>query len=95
MADRLWDQLPIFRQHYRDYRFGKSNSLKAALPVMVPAVSYKVLAVQNGTEAQVVWQAMIGEGDTAVKHEMAENLRAYCTLNTLAMVKIHEVLTGL
>jgi hypothetical protein len=66
MASRLWDQLPIFRKHYRDYRFGKSNSLKAVLPVIAPELSYKLLDVQNGTEAQVVWEEMIGEGDTAV-----------------------------
>ncbi|GIK53435.1 MAG: hypothetical protein BroJett014_24080 [Planctomycetota bacterium] len=94
MADRLWDQLPIFRQHYRDYRFGKSNSLKSVLPVIGPALSYKVLDVRNGTQAQVVWEAMIGEGETAVKQQLAGQLRAYCHLDTLAMVEIHRVLAN-
>lgn len=103
LADRLWDQLPIFRQHYRDYRFGKSNSLKSVLPVIAPALSYKLLAVQNGAQAQVVWEAMIGEGDTActgsdevaVKRQLADQLRAYCHLDTLAMVEIHRVFQSL
>lgn len=95
MADRLWDQLPIFRQHYRDYRFGKSNSLKAILPVVAPALSYEQLAVQNGEQAQVVWEQMIREGDTAVKEQLADQLRAYCHLDTLAMVEIHHVLLHL
>ena len=92
MADRLWDQLPIFRQHYRDYRFGKSNSLKAVLPVIVPAMSYTMLDVQNGAQAQVVWEAMIGEGETAVKQTMIQQLRDYCHLDTLAMVEIQRAL---
>jgi len=92
MAGRLWDQLPIFRKHYRDYRFGHSNSLKAVLPVIAPELSYKMLAVQNGAQAQVVWEKMIGEGDTAVKHKMIEELLAYCRLDTLAMVEIHHAL---
>jgi hypothetical protein len=92
MADRLWDQLTIFRKHYRDYRFGKSNSLKAVLPVIAPELSYKLLDVQNGAQAQVVWEEMIGEGETAVKQQMADQLRAYCHLDTLAMVAIHHAL---
>lgn len=95
MANRLWDQLPIFRQHYRDYRFGKSNSLKSVLPVIAPHLSYAMLDVSNGTQAQVVWEAMIGEGDTAVKQQMIQQLRDYCHLDTLAMVEIHNRLVCL
>lgn len=93
MADRLWDQLPIFRRHYRDYRFGKSNLLKAVLPVIAPELGYHVLAVPDGAQAQVAWEEMIGQGDTAVKQQLAEQLRAYCHLDTLAMVEIHRALS--
>lgn len=92
MMDRLWDQLNIFKKHYRDYRFGKSNSLKAVLPVIAPSLSYKLLDVQDGTQAQVVWEKMIGEGETAVKQQLVDQLLAYCHLDTLAMVEIHYVL---
>ncbi len=95
MADRLWDQLPIFRKHYRDYRFGKSNSPKAVLPVIAPSLSYKLLDVQDGTQAQVVWEEMIGKGETAVKVQMADQLLAYCRLDTFAMVEIHRALITL
>ena len=95
MADRLWDQLPIFRQHYRDYRFGKSHSLKAVLPVIAPALSCTILDVQNGAQAQVVWEAMIGEHETAVKQRMADQLKAYCHLDTLAMAEIHRIFASL
>jgi len=100
MAERLWDQLPIFRKQYRDYRFGKSNSLKSVLPVIAPSLSYKLLDVQNGTQAQVVWEEMIGQGETAVletavKQQLIKQLLAYCHLDTLAMVEIHYALLGL
>ena len=55
-------------------------------------LSYKLLDVQNVTQAQVVWEAMIGEGETAAREQMVEQLRAYCHLDTLAMVEIHRVL---
>ena len=92
MVDRLWDQLDIFKKHYRDHRFGGSNSLKSVLPVIVPELSYKLLEVQNGTQAQVMWEAMIGEGETAVKDQVIQQLRDYCHLDTLAMVEIHRAL---
>ena len=92
MVDRLWDQLDIFKKHVRDYRFGGSNSLKSVLPIMVPNLSYKLLDVQNGTQAQVVWEEMLGEGDTAVKQKLIQQLRDYCHLDTLAMVEIHRAL---
>lgn len=41
MADRFWYQLLIFRKHYKDWRFGGSNSLKSVLPLLVPELSYK------------------------------------------------------
>ena len=95
MIDRLWDQLNIFKKHYQDYRFGGSNSLKSVLPVVVPELSYKELDVQDGTQAQVVWEKMIGVGETAVKTQLAEQLREYCHLDTLAMVEIHHALMNL
>jgi hypothetical protein len=92
MAGRLWDQLLIFRRYYRHHAFGNSNSLKSVLPVIAPALSYKRLAVQNGAQAQAVWEEMIGCTDTAVKQELADQLRRYCHLDTLAMVAIHQAL---
>ena len=92
MAERLWDQLAIFRRHYQDYRFGGSNSPKSVLPVVVPALSYKMLAVQNGAQAQALWEEMIAEQETAVKQKMIKQLRDYCHLDTLAMVEIHRAL---
>ncbi|MFN2278227.1 MAG: DUF2779 domain-containing protein [Candidatus Promineifilaceae bacterium] len=92
MAGRLWDQLPLFRKYYRDYRFGTSNSLKNVLPVVAPHLSYGELAVQNGVQAQVLWEEMVETADGAAKERLAADLLAYCKLDTLAMVEIHGVL---
>lgn len=95
IADRLWDQLPTLRRHYRHPDLAQSYSLKAVLPVIAPGMSYDTLDVQNGAEAQVIWEEMIGETDAAVKTQLCVQLRAYCHLDTLAMVEIHQVLTAI
>ena len=58
-------------------------------PVIAPHLSYEILDVQNEGQVQVVWEAMIGEGETAVKQQMIQQLRDDCHLGTLAMVEIH------
>ena len=92
IANRLWDQLIIFRNHYTDYRFGGSNSLKNVLPVMVPSMSYENLGVSDGGEAQVTWNEMIQlpEGDD--KNQLVKDLKKYCGQDTWAMVEIHNKL---
>ena len=95
MADRLWDQLNIFKKHYRDYRFGKSNSLKSVLPVLVPELSYGALDVQNGLAAQLAWLEMLACDDASQKQQLIEQLLAYCHLDTLAMVEMYRILAAL
>ena len=95
MIDRLWDQLLVFKKHYRHYAFGKSNSLKSVLPVVVTGLSYEGMAISNGLLAQVAWEEMIATADDAQKQQLADDLLKYCHLDTLAMVEIHQVLTGL
>lgn len=63
--------------------------------MVVPELSYRSLAVQNGMEAQVVWEKMLACPDAAEKQRMVTQLRNYCHLDTLAMVKIHEALSSL
>jgi hypothetical protein len=94
IASRLWDQLDIFKKHYRHHRFGKSNSLKAVLPV-VTGLRYDDLAVRNGTQAQVVWEQAVVAANAAEKAQLFHQLRQYCHLDTLAMVAIHAHLWGL
>ena len=94
ITGRLWDQLDIFKAHYKHYDFGSSTSIKRVLPVLVPELSYSELNVNKGDQAQSVWNRMITTEAPAAKAKMAEDLKEYCQLDTLAMVKIHQVLTA-
>ncbi len=95
IADRLWDQLLVFRNHYTDYRFGGSNGLKNVLPVVVPSMSYDDLAVRDGDEAGFVWNEMIRMEAGEEKDRRIRDLKAYCGQDTWAMVEIHRALERL
>ncbi|GAB1455870.1 DUF2779 domain-containing protein [Spirochaetota bacterium] len=95
LNERFVDLLDIFRQHYQDYRFNGSNSIKAVLPVICPELSYKTLVVANGEAAQASWSKMISSNDEVQRLALAEALRSYCRLDTLAMVRILEYIQGL
>ncbi|RMH00598.1 MAG: DUF2779 domain-containing protein [Chloroflexi bacterium] len=97
MLSRLWDQLDIFKHYYCDYRFKGSNSLKNVLPVVTnKTFSYDNLNdVRNGEEAQIAWLEMLATTDVAEKARLTQELRAYCHLDTLAMVEIHKFLVSL
>lgn len=85
---------PFKKRLYDDARFGGSASIKNVLPVLVPDLSYKGLTVQNGDAAALAWRQAILEGKLQ-SHEVANTLnqlRAYCTLDTIAMVKVLEFL---
>ena len=92
LADRLWDQLDVFKRFYRHYGFGKSNSLKSVLPVIVPELRYDALDIQDGGQAQVVWEQMVVTETATEKERLAEQLRAYCQMDTWGMVKMHQAL---
>ncbi len=95
IIDRLWDQLVIFQKHYMHPDFCGSNSLKDVLPVLVPSLCYENLDVQDGLEAQAVWNLMLNTKNERGKNEMIEHLKTYCELDTLATVEIHKVLCEL
>lgn len=89
---RLWDQEPIFRDVWRDHRFGARSSIKVVLPVLCPDLSYDGMAVASGTAAMAAWDAAV-HGDDPDPAATFEALRAYCRQDTSAMVRIHERLT--
>jgi hypothetical protein len=91
-AGRLWDLLEIFRNFYLDPAFGGSNSLKNVLPVLLPQFSYSTMEVQNGEEAQLAWERLIELPEGPPKRRLEAALRAYCRLDSLAMVEIYRQL---
>lgn len=85
---------PFKKRMYDDPRFGGSASIKNVLPVLVPDLSYKGLAVQNGDAAALAWRNAILNGNLPT-HEVADTLnqlREYCKIDTLAMVRLLRVL---
>jgi hypothetical protein len=92
VIERLWDQLDIFKYYYKHYAFGNSNSLKSVLPVIVPELTYEELEIKDGADAQAVWDEMINIANKSDKDKMIKELRAYCRMDTLAMVEIHRKL---
>ncbi len=95
IASRLWDLEDIFKKYYKHPAFRGSTSIKNVLPTLVPALSYKTLAVQRGDHAQTVWEEMILCSDQDKKAQAIVDLKDYCHLDTLAMVEIYQVLRRL
>ena len=94
--DRIVDLLPIARANYYHPAMHGSWSIKAVLPTIAPDLDYTQLTVGNGGDAQQAYQEIL-HPDTpdARKLELTEGLRTYCTLDTLAMVRLAWYFQGL
>lgn len=96
ILDNIFDLMEIFsKQYYVDAKFMGSASIKNILPVLVPELTYKNLNIQKGDQASERWEYMIGEASAAEKEEIKADLLEYCKLDTMAMVRIWEVLRTL
>lgn len=109
MNHRIYDLGDSFKDcYYVHPEFYGSWSIKNVLPVLVPHLSYKKLAVQKGDEAMMEWWKLV-YGDVTVsevangynhvvsengvdKDQVKKNLLAYCKLDTWAMVEIWQKL---
>jgi predicted RecB family nuclease len=93
---RLWDLLPVVRNHVYHPAFGGSFSLKAVLPALVPQMTYEGMEVPNGQAAGFAWESMI-RGNTSESEQQAKRkaLLAYCGQDTLALVNLVETLRSL
>jgi len=95
--DRVYDLMDVFSKQYHVHPlFLGKTSIKYVLPVLVPELSYKEMAIGNGAIACLRWFQMAtggvpeDEGDQIYK-----NLLKYCELDTLAMYKIYEHLLNI
>ena len=59
---RLWDLLPVVRNHVYHPAFAGSFSLKAVLPALVPEMTYEGMEVANGQDAGLAWESLIRGG---------------------------------
>ena len=93
---RIVDLLPVARQHYYHPSQQGSWSIKAVLPALCPDLSYDALdGVQDGGGAQQAYLEAIAPATSAArKATLAHQLRAYCQLDTWAMVRLWSAFTG-
>lgn len=87
---RVVDLMDVFtEQMVLHPEFKGKTSIKYILPAIVPELSYKELAIQEGGTASETWNKIVtGRLDTESISRERENLLKYCGLNSLAMVEI-------
>lgn len=83
--------LPFSNGWYVHQDFCGSASIKKVLPALIPELSYKNLGIQEGGAAQRLWMEAVLDGKRSdQKEKILDDLVEYCTLDTLAMVRIYE-----
>jgi hypothetical protein len=97
--DHIIDLITPFKnRHWYDYNQHGSNSLKAVLPAMFPndpELDYNALdLIHNGGEAMTAFPSLASKPPEE-QQRIRTALLAYCRLDTLAMVKIHQRLEWL
>jgi predicted RecB family nuclease len=88
---RLWDLLPVVRNHVYHPAFAGSYSLKAVLPALVPEMNYDNMLVANGQDAGLAWESLVRGGlDQSERESTRKALLDYCGKDTLALVRLLE-----
>jgi hypothetical protein len=96
LAGRIVDLLTIARAHYYHPGQQGSWSIKQVLPAMAPELRYDALpGVKDGGMAMAAYVKAIARETTPEEREqLRQELIAYCGLDTLAMVRVWEFLSG-
>jgi CRISPR/Cas system-associated exonuclease Cas4 (RecB family) len=98
LEGRLIDLKAVVAEHLAHPEFGGSYSIKDVLAPLVPDLTYEDLAVADGMVASVELAHLILNGDRMTEDERnskREELRAYCRMDTWAMVRLLERLEEL
>ena len=95
LVDRLWDLLPVVRNHYYHPAFRGSFSIKRVLPALVPDAGWAELDIADGQAAALAYEQALASDDRAFREQTFSALKAYCRQDTLAMVKLLRALRGL
>jgi hypothetical protein len=91
IEDKLIDLLPVIRDNVYDPDFHGSFSIKYVLTPLVPELTYKGLAIEDGQEASVDIARLLFEADELPPEErdrLRQNLLTYCKQDTEAMVML-------
>ncbi|GAB6081910.1 hypothetical protein JCM30471_08240 [Desulfuromonas carbonis] len=93
LIDNIHDLMVPFRQ--RDayhWQMQGSYSIKKVLPAFVPEMSYDSLEISDGSMAMEAWHLMCAAQPGSELETLRRNLLDYCEQDTLAMVRLLEVL---
>lgn len=96
IIERVVDLLPIARSRFYHPKQKGSWSIKKVLTAAIPELSYDQLdGVQDGGMAVLAYmEAIAGHASAERKNEIYVQLRAYCHLDTLAMVRLWDFFRG-
>lgn len=92
LIDRLWDLLPVVRNHYYHPDLHGSFSIKAVLPVLNQGMGWNDLDIADGMAAAMAYENALQFEDESERAETFDQLRAYCRQDTLAMVQLYGAL---
>lgn len=84
--------IPFRKKHYYLAGMDGSHSIKKVLPALVPELNYKNLAINNGAAASQTYYNLKFQKSPAMTNLIRKQLKEYCCLDTLAMVKLLEKL---
>ena len=95
--DRFKDLMPIIKDHFYDYRFYGSFSLKRVLPILTDESSYDELdGVQDGEGAQAKFYDLINNSlSEKERDKVKKQLLEYCEKDTYSLIQIHQKLINL
>ena len=91
---RLWDLLPVVRNHVYHPKFAGSYSIKNVLPALVPGMTYEGMA-GRGRAGRRAGVGIARHGEAWISPSATgsgRRLLDYCGQDTLAMVKLLEKL---
>jgi predicted RecB family nuclease len=89
IQSRLFDLLPVVREHTYHPAYAGSYSIKSVLPALVPEMSYEGMEVADGQAAGIAWESLIrGDLDQAEHEKITKALLDYCGQDTLALAAL-------
>lgn len=96
LQDRMVDLLHLLHRYYYHPNFHGSFSIKDVLPVLVPTLSYDDLIIREGSQAALAFIALTDpETEPGERAVLAEAMNHYCARDTMALLRMYQVLRGL
>jgi Domain of unknown function(DUF2779)/Domain of unknown function DUF83 len=93
---RMIDLHHLIHSNYYHPNFHGSFSIKDVLPALVAGLDYKDLAIQEGSQAALAFATMTHpETDAEERGSLRNALLAYCSRDTMAMLRLFQTLKGL